>query len=457
MLARGHADAGTTARRAGRGTHPTPLATRRIGGRVAAWLAAAAIAAAAARVSTAHAASAQSRPAASPAPSAWGSDVNRGAGPELIDAVDGELAALLKLKPDARAKRAAELAGKRAAAAIEGWKRFRNPELIPLARACLDHADWHVVHRALHWLVALDDRASLPRALERFDHPQPLLRERALLAAIDLWDDALAATTLGGDPLPRLFVRRERESDLHLRAVLDALIGRVDGTRPPRRLAAEPVQTRKDGLVWTPFLSGASQIPTIALDRPLVPTWQQESGACDLAPTARCGWPLLQWGREEVPHIVLQPFGKPRREGALFHTGSDVGACRDGSGLYALADGVVRLVDSGGTAGTRFVVEFRPAGGDAAATTVNAVYMHASARVFVAAGDRIVCHQLLGTMGDSFSFENGGHFAHLHLGLYPGPFDPNHNHGYQPASDGLADWLDPAVVLPAWIGTPAAK
>jgi hypothetical protein len=50
-------------------------------------------------------------------------------------------------------------------------------------------------------------------------------------------------------------------------------------------------------------------------------------------------------------------------------------------------------------------------------------------------------------MGLGYSFENGGHFAHLHLGMYPGPFQPDHNYGYKHASEGLDDWLDPSVVL----------
>jgi murein DD-endopeptidase MepM/ murein hydrolase activator NlpD len=390
------------------------------------------------------------------APSPWGADVNRGAGPKLIDEVDGELASLIRLPAAAREKKAAELARKRAHLAIEGWKRFRNPELATLAQACLSHADWRVVHRALHWLSAIDPRAALAPALARLDHKAPLLRERAILAALDGWDDAAGAAALGGPALPRLFVRRDREEDPCIRSALTALIERIDSGRAPRRLAGEPRQTRKDGLVWTPFLSGASQIPTISLDRPHLPTDDVATESPLLASAQALGWPLLQWGHEEVPRIELQPFGKLRRDGALVHTGVDVGACRDGSGFYAIADGVVRLVDSGGTAGTRFVVEHRRGDVRSGATTVNAVYMHASGRVFVEAGDRVACHQLLGTMGDSFSFENGGHFAHLHLGLYPGPFDRNHNHGYQPASGDLSEWLDPAAELPDWIAAAAS-
>ncbi|MSR45693.1 MAG: hypothetical protein EXS13_01270 [Planctomycetes bacterium] len=393
----------------------------------------------------------QSKSAAAVADS-WGADVNRGAGPKLIDAVDGELLTFVRLAPAARTKRAPELAKKRATAAIEGWKRFRNPELIELARACLDHSDWHIVHRALHWLVALQDRASLARALTLIDHAQPLLRERALLATLDLWDDERGSVTLGGDPSAYLSARRDREKDPHLRAVYAALLTRIDGSRPPQTLAQEVRQTRKDRLVWTPFLSGASQIGTIAVDAPIKPTIGEERATPASAISAsKFMWPLLQHEREEVANLMLQPFGKPRREGALFHTGIDFGGCRDGSGYYAIAAGVVRSVDSGGTAGTRFVLEFRRDDASPSGSLVNAVYMHASARVFVQAGETVQCGQLLGTMAESYSFENGGHFAHLHFGLYPGPYNPNHNHGYQPAAFGLDDWFDPSVVMPQWV------
>jgi hypothetical protein len=54
-------------------------------------------------------------------------------------------------------------------------------------------------------------------------------------------------------------------------------------------------------------------------------------------------------------------------------------------------------------------------------------------------------------MGMGFSIENGGHFAHLHFGLYPGPFRMNHNYGYRKVDAGLADWYDPARKLPDWV------
>jgi len=81
---------------------------------------------------------------------------------------------------------------------------------------------------------------------------------------------------------------------------------------------------------------------------------------------------------------------------------------------------------------------------------VNSVYMHGGDAVFVKAGRRVTCGQLLGTMGMSYSIENGGHYAHLHYGMYPGPFSMTHNYGYKSVQAGLADWYDPDAFLAAW-------
>jgi hypothetical protein len=50
-----------------------------------------------------------------------------------------------------------------------------------------------------------------------------------------------------------------------------------------------------------------------------------------------------------------------------------------------------------------------------------------------------------------YSIENGGHYAHLHHGLYPGRFSETHNYGYKMEKDGLSDWYDPAEVLVEWM------
>jgi murein DD-endopeptidase MepM/ murein hydrolase activator NlpD len=181
-------------------------------------------------------------------------------------------------------------------------------------------------------------------------------------------------------------------------------------------------------------------------------TGEPEIGPVAIAPSSRWVLPLLDFGQEEVPGIHLQPFGNPRKNETHVHTGQDVGGGLDGAGLHALGDGFVRFVHTGSDCGTLIVVEHRFAATsdapDDPSSHFTAVYMHAGGTVYVAAGDVVTAGQLLGTVGLSFSIENGCQFSHLHVGLYRGPFRVGHNYGYQPMGEALGSWLDPAEVLP---------
>jgi murein DD-endopeptidase MepM/ murein hydrolase activator NlpD len=381
-------------------------------------------------------------------PCAWGGDVGYGAGPKLADSVHRELLALIQTPAATRAVAAAALAKRRAVDAIEAWKRFRNPELVELARACLDHPDWHVVHRALLWARGLHDPELLARAAKCLDHAEPRLRERAVLTCLETFDPA-SASPAAELVRQRLAERIGREEDFHVRQALLALQRRVVGDLQPRELQPEPLVKLQDGLIWTPLVPHFTHLEEAAPGvRPREVEELGRESASELPIATRFTEPLLGYGREEVPRLVLQPFGKSRQDGAILHTGRDVGGCLDGAGVYALADGVVRMIASGTDMGTGLVVEHHVGDGIGDGHLVNAVYMHCGGTVYVKAGEQVAAGQLLGTMGLSWSIENGGQFAHLHLGLYPGPFQPGHNYGYKPAAGGLDDWLDPAEWLP---------
>jgi len=397
--------------------------------------------------------------AAAPAPPqerplVWGGDVNRDSGGKLVESVARELRGFVKLPATARPKRAAELARTRASAAIEGWKRYRDPELIDLARACLSHPEWRVVHRALLWARALGDPALFESAWALIDHPQPRLRERAAVSCLESWRAPQGGIGAGGAAAASVSVRLAAEQDFHVRQILHALQRRCAGGLEPRQAAREVVVKRRDGLSWAPYVRRLSRLAEVAPGVTVTPSGEPGGGSAAALPVVeRWFEPLLGYGREEVPGIVLQPFGKERQEGELVHTGQDVGGCLDGAGFYAIGSGVVRWITSGSDMGVGIVVEHHRAPGE----LVNAVYMHAGGTIFVEVGEQVEGGQLLATMGLSFSVENGGQFAHLHFGLYPGRFDVAHNYGYKPAAAGISDWLDPADCLPRWIaGTAGA-
>ena len=146
----------------------------------------------------------------------------------------------------------------------------------------------------------------------------------------------------------------------------------------------------------------------------------------------------------------MEPFANLRQEGTVMHLGQDAGACLDGAGIYyAPAEGIVAWIQLGGDAGTTLVILHQLPGG----RLVNGVLMHAGDRGLRPGGDRVAPGQLLATIGLSFSIENGGRFAHLHYGLYPGSFDPRHQYAYRPAASGSDGWLDQADSCPpGWTG-----
>ena len=357
----------------------------------------------------------------------------------------GELVAIVGADDESRAGLIDAFVRDRAPGTIEAVKRFRNPELLPLFRALLASGDWKLQHRALLALEHYEDTDSLGPALALLTHEERRLREKAAITAIKLWDAKRAKKALDGDPAKALERLRAREKDPHVASCLDALILRARKKLPLIQVHEEHVETRKDGLMWTPFLSGMNNAKRVA------PGYSKKgfsgggggsAAKCD--PDAPWTTPLMAYGDEVVKGTSLQPFANLRGGGKTYHTGQDVGASLDGAGYYAAAEGIVRMIHGGSDMGTMFVVQHHTGDGE----LVNAVYMHGGETVFVKGGAKVRPGQLLGTMGLGYSIENGGHYSHLHYGLYPGGFATTHNYGYKPVSRGLADWIDPAQFLP---------
>ncbi len=382
-------------------------------------------------------------PRADPVVAGWGDDIERGASDELVDWIAPDLAAIARASSERRAALINQFVATKAVDAIEAVKRFREPALRPLFHALLSHSDWHVVHRALTAIERLDDGSALPRAFELLRHPEARLREKAAISCLTLWGRPGAVAAESASTL--VATRLAEETDAHVRACLELLARRVAGASVVERLAEEVRVVGPEGLDWTPFLRKMESAHDVAPGVRAKPVERLGTvSAASLPVATRWTSPLLGYGRETVPvGRGLQPFGFLRNGGSTVHTGRDVGAFLDGAGIFACAAGVVRLVYTGSDMGTLFVLEHRVSE-DQLGTVI---YMHGAGVAFVRAGDRVEAGQLLGSLGLGFSFENGGHFSHLHLGMARGPFDQSHCHGYEPVGRGLEGWDDPAVVL----------
>jgi hypothetical protein len=381
----------------------------------------------------------------------WGDDLDPAQAPTLLTSVRPDLAAIVRAPKEKRAALVQAFVESKADGAIEAVKRFRNPELLPLFHALLHHTDWHVAHRALLALERMDDGSAVGEAFALLSHAEPRLREKAAISCLTLWDKPGAAVP--ADAAEAVATLEARERDPYVRSCLASLARRIARGQVVEQVSDEVRVTGDDGLVWTPILNGMNRAPSAApgfVANRVVRDTERTASALPVAP--RWTVPLLDGGarysRDELPRgHRLQPFGFLRNDGHTYHTGQDTGAFFDGSGFYACAQGIVKLVYTGSDMGTLIVVEHRRTETD----LVTVLFMHAAGVVFTKAGDRVVAGQLLGSMGLGFSFENGGHFAHMHLGVYPGPFASGHNYGYSPVEWGLSDWYDPVVVLADWV------
>lgn len=376
----------------------------------------------------------------------WGVDGIAGAGPSLLKSAREDLAKILKAPEKDRAALAKDLVDRKGPQLVEFLKRFRNPELRPMVVAMLQSQDWQIAYRGLLAAEAYDDKTLLPEAWKLLGHERARMREKAAIACIKLWDAEVGRKISGGDAELMLGGMIERERNPHALTCLTGLKAAMAGKFGAVWVNPEFAMTLDDELKVAPFVEGFAKIAETA------PGWRRERepqrserGAEMMAAAPKWTSPMLGWEQEEILTTGLIAFSGASRSGGGFHAGVDIGACLDGAGVYAIAEGVVRLIRTGGPEGTAMVVEHPLGRGD----VVNAVYLHLGDAVFVAAGDKVACGQLLGTVGMSFSTVNGGVSAHVHFGLYAAPFDETRLNEEVPDLARIDTWLDPKAWLAA--------
>lgn len=368
----------------------------------------------------------------------WGADLDPAQGRRMLQDVEKDLLWMVEAPDDERPDRIARFAEKSARGAIEALKRSRDPALLPLFVTLLDHDDWRVVHRALLVLEHYWDPSAFPRAWMLLEHPERRVREKAAIACIKLWDGSRAPEAI--DAL------LAEEEDLHVRRCLEALRRRAEGGLPTVRVHREVVEKQENGLLRVPFVGDDDAHAVSA------------SGLEPFSKTGRSGkrleeadvWtgPLLGYGEAAVVGGPMEPFGSLTPDGARLHVGQDLGACLDGAGIYAPAAGIVRHIESGFEGGTVIALEHALDRHD----RVTTVLLHGGDTVFVDVGDRVAPAQLLTTVGLSWSPENGGHVAHVHVGIHEGSYvPPTGFDGDVPAGEGPGGWMDPEAFLPSWI------
>lgn len=98
------------------------------------------------------------------------------------------------------------------------------------------------------------------------------------------------------------------------------------------------------------------------------------------------------------------------------HAGDDCGWFREGASVYAIGAGVIRLIHHSPDWGFLMVIEHKTIKGH----YLCSIYGHLSKKIYKRAGDIVKKGEKIGTIGLSYSIENGGYGAHLHFGICKG-------------------------------------
>lgn len=98
------------------------------------------------------------------------------------------------------------------------------------------------------------------------------------------------------------------------------------------------------------------------------------------------------------------------------HVGDDCGWFKEGNSVYAIGDGVIRIIHHSPDWGFLIVIEHKLKNEE----YLCSVYGHLSKEIYLKAGDIVKKGDKIGTIGLSYSIENGGYGAHVHFGISKG-------------------------------------
>lgn len=128
------------------------------------------------------------------------------------------------------------------------------------------------------------------------------------------------------------------------------------------------------------------------------------------------------------------------KHGEIYHCGEDMGWFMEGLPVHSISNGRVRSVSHDLSWGCLVVVETVLPPSD----TLCVIYGHLSRFLNVEAGDQVRMGQKIGQIGNSVSYENGGYWAHLHLGIEKSAFRNALLGGY---SYGIERYFAPSEII----------
>lgn len=115
-----------------------------------------------------------------------------------------------------------------------------------------------------------------------------------------------------------------------------------------------------------------------------------------------------------------------RGYGKIKHVGIDSGWLLEGLPIHSIADGIVREIQHDLSWGVLIAIESKRNDG----TPILIFYGHLGNQIEVESGQSVTAGQVIGKIGNSVSYGNGGYWAHTHIGVELSDYNNAHMHGY---------------------------
>jgi len=277
---------------------------------------------------------------------------------------------------------------------IENLIRYRHAAMRHVFTPLLETEEWPIVARALYGLKMTGAAAAIPAVVGCLEHRNARVREMA----------ANCLSHLAVTPIAELDEALKIEKDPFVRSSLKASIATLSKKEKPYAAWKETLVGPKEAprVKWAWTVKGKRSFNKY--DAKTIESPKAESLA----------WPISWYHDSLFIPVPRSSFG-----GKSGHAGEDMAWFREGCSVYAIGNGIVRMIQgAGGNWGFLALIEHRLANGDYACS----LYGHLAWDLLVKPGDVIRKGQKIGTVGLSCSVENGGYGAHLHFGIADNPF-----------------------------------
>lgn len=149
--------------------------------------------------------------------------------------------------------------------------------------------------------------------------------------------------------------------------------------------------------------------------------------------------PHQSYGREVKNSPGEAVYGNKHRN--VYHAGIDSGWMLEGLPIHSISNGIVRRIQHESSWGTMIVVESQLQSGE----SITTLYAHLSRMVDVLPGDILYPGKKIGRIGNNVSYENGGYWAHTHIGIEKSNYFDAKLTGYNPSLENyysVYDFLD---------------